>query len=407
MRCAALAGFVLAALPATGLAQSLPYRAVVSDPEITLRAGPSDKFPETGTLPKGTALVVHEDAGNGWVAVQAPRSVSWVPIQMVDFDPSKKTPQDVTTQDEVTLAPGKIGLAQPLAEVRRITVPAGTILTVVGEKAAFDGKSWYPVMTIAGDYRYLPKSAVSPAGPANTSFVVRDAAPPGLPPVGPPPPGGGVLPPAAAGAEAATKAASNHPLWAQAEAAEKDSRFDDAERLYFQLARQMNEPGGDHDLANLCYTRIHAIRERKRNVNAGALPPPASVPGPGRAADPPRPDRATLLPPLRADGKAGPPAPTTTPAPAPTAGDPLPPAADGTARWSGVGTLTRSALALDGRRTYALESAPGIVRVYVVSGAGVDLERYANRRVNLYGTTHTRRDLSKPYLLVTDVDPNP
>ena len=57
-----------------------------------------------------------------------------------------------------------------------------------------------------------------------------------------------------------------HPLWAQAEAAERDGRHDDAEKLFFQLAREMNEPGGDHDIANLCYTRIHSLREKKRGA---------------------------------------------------------------------------------------------------------------------------------------------
>ncbi|MBN9523921.1 hypothetical protein J0H58_36335 [bacterium] len=401
MRPAALAGFVLVVLPATGLAQTFPYRAVVADPEVVLRAGPSDRFPETGTLARGTELVVHEDAGNGWVAVQAPRSVSWVQITMVDFDTARKTPQDVMTHAEATLAPGKVGLAQPLVEVRRVTVPAGTILTVVGEKAKFDGKSWYPVMTVPGDYRYLPRTSVHPAGPANTSFVVRDAVPPGLPPVSPAPPNG-VLPAAAVGAEPATKAAvSNHPLFARAEEAEKAGRFEDAERLYFQLAADMNrDPVGDHDLANLCYSRIHAIRERKRGGNTGVVAPLASVPS--RTGDlPPRDDRATLLPPRSNDKTATPPPAT------PVSRDPASPAADGTPRWTGVGMLTRSALALDGRRTYALETAPGVVRMYVVGGTGVDLERYANRRVDLYGTTQTRRDLSKPYLVATDVNPNP
>ena len=62
----------------------------------------------------------------------------------------------------------------------------------------------------------------------------------------------------------------NHPLWGQAEAAERDGRHDQAEQLYFALARAMNEPGGDHDIANLCYTRIHSLRERKRGASAGS-----------------------------------------------------------------------------------------------------------------------------------------
>lgn len=386
MRPAAVVGFVLAVLPAAAHAQSLPYRAVVADQEVAYRAGPSDRFPDTGRLARGTEVVVHEDAGNGWVAVQAPRAFSWVPMQLVDFDPTKRLPQEVTTQDEVVLAPGRAGQLQPLVEVRRVTVPAGTILTVIGEKVAIDGKSWYPVMAGPGDYRYLPKTSLQMSGPANTSFVVRDTPPAGLPPVAQ---AGGVQPAAPARLEPAGKGVSNHPLWAQAEAAERDGRFDDAERTYFQLARAMNEPGGDHDLANLCYTRIHAIRERKQRGGPAINPPAASIPGPART------DRATLLPPVMNDSKQPPPA-----------RDPLP-QADGAARWSGVGMLTRSALKLDGRSTYALESSPGVVRAYVVGGAGVDLERYVNRRVDLYGATLTRRDLSKPYIVATDVNPNP
>ena len=58
----------------------------------------------------------------------------------------------------------------------------------------------------------------------------------------------------------------------------------------FQLARQMNEPGGNHDIANLCYSRIHTLREKKR-----ASAPPAGLPAPSRD------DRAALLPPVRDD----------------------------------------------------------------------------------------------------------
>jgi hypothetical protein len=69
--------------------------------------------------------------------------------------------------------------------------------------------------------------------------------------------------------------------------------------------------------------------------------------------------------------------------------------------------LVRSALALDGRRTYALEASPGVPRLYVVPAKDVDLERYVNRRVDVFGVTYTRRELSKPYIVVTQVEPNP
>src|SRR5205823_11586297 len=122
-----------------------------------------------------------------------------------------------------------------------------------------------------------------------------------------PPPGGPVA--SVPGAAAPTKPAVNHPLWAQADQAEKDGKIDDAEKLLFELARKMNEPGGDHDLANLCYTRIHALREKKRTGLAGApgLTVGARQETGGSRPDPTgaRQDRPALMAPQRNDPPAG------------------------------------------------------------------------------------------------------
>ena len=89
------------------------YRAVVSDAEVKLRAGPSDAFPDTDTLTKGSAVVVEREEGNGWLAVTAPYgSVSWVATQFIeDPAPDRPTPKNVLVhvEDEVTLAAGKAG----------------------------------------------------------------------------------------------------------------------------------------------------------------------------------------------------------------------------------------------------------------------------------------------------------
>jgi hypothetical protein len=157
----------------------------------------------------------------------------------------------------------------------------------------------------------------------------------------------------------------------------------------------MNEPGGDHDIANLCYSRIHTLREKKR-----ASAPSASASNSG-----------TLMPPVKDDRSAARPATTADRPPPPPAADRNPPASeppDNRPRWIGAGKLVRSAVVLDGRRTYGLDPGPdGSPRVYVVPAKEVDLERYVNRKVDVFGTTYTRRELSKPYVVVTQVEPNP
>src|SRR5262249_25850529 len=376
----------VAALPALGFTQTGPYLATVVDPEVKLRAGPSDQFPETGTLPRGARVEVEREESNGWLAVQVWQGqVSWVmATQVEDLAPDRPSPKPAMVHaDEVTLAAGQVGLPQPL-DIRRVKVPKGTILKITGPKVTYDGKTWYPVDPPPGDYRYLPKSSVQFVQAANTSFVVRDSAPPSSTPsptaAARPDPialPGTVQP--ASSPPPAPKPTVNHPLWAQAEAAEQAGKYDEAEKLYFELARVMNGPGGDHDIANLCYTRIHSLREKKR---AGATSGVAAAPASGSPTwAPPKDGRSTLRRPSPGGPMAAAPG-----APAGTGSVPPATGPDDKARWSGPGVLTKSALAVDGRKTYALESSPGVVRVYVVAAPGKDLDQYVNRRVDVYGT---------------------
>jgi hypothetical protein len=342
---------------------------VIADAEVKLRAGPSDRMPETGTLKKGDLVTVYDEE-NGWLAVQdVPgrlTSVSWVQIQLVDFKADKPTPQVVVVQDSTNLAVGQIGVAQPITHVRRTKVPAGTVLTVIGSKVKSEDKSWYPVVPPAGDYRYIPKHVVKFEKPANTGFTVRDTTPPSVNPAS-------ASAPAASIAGPSARSNIQHPLWSQAEAAERDGRYDDAERLYFQLARAMNEPGGDHDVANLCYTRIHSLREKKRS-------------GSGSTTSNTRPSTADTSRPASKSPTA--------------ANDPR----DDRQRRTGTGRLVRSRIDLDGRSTYRLEDNTGDAALYVVPAAGVDLERYVGKKVEITGSTFSRQGLSKPYVIASSVE---
>ncbi len=404
MRRAPLAGLLVVLFASHARADTVPYKAVVTDAEVKLRAGPSDQFPDTGTIPRGTEVVVEKEEGNGWLAVTAPHgSISWVATQFIqDLDPDRATPKNVfvETEGEVTVAAGKVGLAQPL-DIRRVKIPSGTTFVVIGPKATFAGKTWYPITPPAGDVRYLPKTAVKFDRPANNNFVVRvnesvTPVPPGGSPSAPPAtpaggalatiPGPGTITPATGGVTAG-KPAVNHPLWAQAETAERENRLADAEKAYFDLAAVMNAQGGDHDIASLCYTRIHMLREKKRNAGGANAPPPN-----------------VLRPPAKEDRGVRPGTPVSLPPAAPPDR-----ATDDRAQLSGTGVLRRSAMTPDGpnRALYALETSPGVVKMYVTAGQGVELERYLGKRVDVYGTASTRTGLSKPYLVATSVEAAP
>jgi hypothetical protein len=400
MRAAFVSVLLLAGFSQATFGQTGAYLATVTDAGAALRAGPGTAFDVTYTLNAGDTLLVDHEEPNGWLAVQdSPGkmfSLSWVPMQFVNFDKNKPTPQNVVVEEDVILAPGLLGSAQPMMNFRRTKVPAGTILTVIGPKASLDGKSWYPVLPPTGDFRYIAKQTVKYDKPANTSYAIRsttDTQPPGatitpvvstippqpvavVPAIGGPP----SLP--AAGTTAGnvkptpTAPGIQHPLWIQAEAAEKDGRLKNAEDLYFQLARQMNESGGDHDIANMCYTRIHSIREKQRTT------PTSTV--------------TTAPRPLLTDPSLQAKTQVST---ASVGGNQRP-------DFVGTGRLSRSALDVDGRRTYVLDgiTTPGVPIAYVVAGPGVDLDRYIGKNVNVYGTTSTRKDLSKPLAVASGAE---
>jgi len=341
--------------------------------------------------------VDHEE-GNGWLAVQDPpqtlRCISWVPMQFINFDKSRPIPQNVVVDEAgAPLRPGKIGLAEPLP-VQRTRVPGGTILLVIGPPVQREGKTWYPVAAPPGDFRYLPKQAVQAQRGGAWHYQVREPAPA---------PTAGAAGSSATAGLAGTVGNSGssrpaampsplvqHPLWQQAEAAEQAGRFEEAERLFFELARVLNEQGNQHDLANLCYTRIHALREKRRQGPRTSPAPSGSLPASASGSAAP----ARLLP------------PETPPASAASSTGPTPAAAD-SPRWYGPGRLVRSAIALDGRKTYALETHPGVPLVYVVPGTAGDLDRYVNSVVQVYGTAQNRRGLSYPYVAAAAVSPAP
>jgi hypothetical protein len=416
MRLTLVAALVLFGLSTSAFGQPGSYFATVIDTGTKLRAGAGTAYPDTATLQQGDRLLVDHEESNGWLAVQdAPGklySLSWVPFQYVNFDTTKTLPQNVTVEDDTTLAAGQLGIAQPLTYVRPTKVPAGTILTVIGAKVKYEGKSWYPVVPPSGDFRYIAKQSVRADSAANTSFTIRESSstqlPGNLPPAAIPPAGSNIPPqsitkasvivgppviPTAGGQSdnPATSATSpspakpivQNPLWAQAEAAEQAGRLDDAEKLYFQLARLMNEPGGDHDIANMCYTRIHSLREKKRAGSSGST---STAP------------RATL-------GTSA----QTGNASLTSAGSPGVTSSGAITRpgYAASGKLSRSALDIDGRKTYALEGTPGVPVAYVVAGQGVDLERYINKRVDVYGSSTTRRDLSKPLIVASSAETTP
>jgi len=329
------------------------YLVEVTAENVAIRGGPSEQMPETGMLFRGTHLTVHHEEPNGWLAVQAPPGqVSWVNHKYLD-EPKEVIPRNAVIQSEgdIEIACGRAGHGKPL-EIRRSKIPDQTIVLVIGKKAEFNNSWWYPISPPYDDFRYVPKVAVRTLSSQSApGFVVRVPTQPSPSPVVPAEVRTAFEPSASIPTKPTPKAGKpadwpNHPLWQQAEAAERQSEYARAESLYLKLAAEMNQPGGDAELANLCYARLHAVREKHR--------------------------------------------PGTKPSSTPARND-LPPT--NSSQWVGPGTLRSAGIKFDGRSSFALVNAKNEVKCYVLSSNEVDLERYRNTEVQILGTLSYPGDL--------------
>ena len=342
-----------------------------------LYSGPGEPMPKCGSLEQGALVIVDHPEGNDWLAVQAPvASLSWISHLNVQLQNAGEAEKPTVTQvlnavvrneGGVKIAAGQVGSDKPL-NVRRTNIPEGTIVKIIGPKvrATATGdtaeSSWYPILPPRDDFRYVRRADVELiGGTEKPGFVVKAAAhvtPPGEKPVA-------TLPPAGSRPTLSGGEGSNNPFWKDAEKARQETDFTRAERLYKQAAEEATT-GGDTALANLCFSRIHSIRELQRQKERGDAP---------------------VLKPLTLDvpavaQKSAPSAPATV---------------------SGSGELRVVDFKYENRQVYALTDKRG-VSLYLVSDL-LDLKRYNRRMVELSGSVSYPKEFAGTGLLrVSSVD---
>ncbi len=387
------------------VALSEPPRSIgtVTVPEVAVRATPRADGPDAGILFRGDVVIVDHAEGDDWIAIQPPAgALSWINHKFIQVNRDRGFPQNAVVQSEgeVRLAAGRSGENRPL-DIRKAMIPDGTIVRVLsaGVKSEDDQSIWYPIQPPHDDYRYLPRSAVQTAGVANDRFVVKGSSPTKPTTTGIATASGvgtssvvpAALAPSVAPAVAGAKPANwpNHPVWIQAEQASRNGEFDKAERLYFQLAREMNGANGDTDLANLCYTRVHDLRSKqlsKTGGDRGAEWAPSKSPrGNEPAFTAPQPDRRAVRDSSSQD--------TTETTARPDANAPKP-------QWSGSGVLRVAGFKVEGKQAYALETANGRPIIYAIAGPGIELDRSERKTVDLYGRIEYLPELRNVGLMI-------
>ena len=331
-----------------------PQPALISADEVEVRAGASPQFPVTGKVRRGDKVFIRATR-DGWLEIVPPAgSLSWINAESVDLLAGTRTlvvKADPAAQVRVGNAESPVPV---LADARVVLEKGSQVFAVTDQTVKAEKGEWWPIRPVAGEARYIPASAIA---------APQVAAKP------------------SSGNGAPTRTGGD-PRLAQAEQAEQEGRYDEAERMYSDLCRRHMQAGGDFQFAQMCAGRIEELRRFRRTPGAFASRPSGPVAGTTTSMS-----KSGNGP----DAGGGPPAP-----PLPSAGNSnrvsTTPHATGE-RASGPGVLRRSAVRIDGVQAYALETPRGQLLYYVTPTPGLDLEPFVGQRVELMGTVRTRGDV--------------
>jgi hypothetical protein len=385
----------------TAVAQLPPQDTVINVPEVEVRSGPSLKFYPTGKLRQGDRVQVVKDEGEFLAIVPPPGSFSWINARFVDHKTG--SPIGIILPDSAQVMVGSSEV-KTKPEVTQVKLERGAQVVILGNSPKTyqtdEEGVWLPIEPPKGrEVRYIPRTAVKGNAPievvANRQPTTASGAAP-----------------ASWSAPAGATAGPTDPLWAQAQQAEQAGDIVRAKQYYQALAHSTQ----DHNLAILCYNRCRFLDEGNR----GSVPP---------GYQPGRPSVAAYGPEARLSGTAVAPAPggqatsqycyvkenapapsqpttmTTSRLPAPAPPPPPPAAPAAQQSGSGPGRLYKAGFFVDGKQAYVLETSQGRPRLYVTGTAGMSLEPYVNRVVELYGPMVYRGDLRTNYMTATQVTP--
>ncbi len=166
-------------------ADDFPYTAYIAADKTEVVAGPGHRFYATERLARGTQVEIYREEASGWLAIRPPEgSFSWVPADFVErLDEDKLGNDKVGRVKQATGAWVGTSVEHVAEHHQQVTLKQGELVQIIDEKSvtANDGKerTWLKIAPPAGEYRWVhlrdvvrqkpedsePPSVVSPAEP--------------------------------------------------------------------------------------------------------------------------------------------------------------------------------------------------------------------------------------------------
>ena len=375
-------GWVLGGLTlfaALGSSVRAEYEAVVVVPQVEVRSGPSPAFYPTSRLRSGDRVTLISDApqNRDYLAIKPPAdSFSWIKRNAIGITSGQKA---IVQQDDTPIRVGsRLDGRPPIVEWFKLA--KGTPVTLINLPGASDEQgAWVPIYPAAKEVRYIPMSAVKKADTATA------AAPPLNQGFAPMPSGT----PATTTANSWSSAIATAPTQSQQPSAAPPSQV--------QLM-----PGNPpvYSQGSYCPPQTSWACQPRTWNGAPAPARPTSqytyaADGQVRVAQAPPPAYQAPMQPAPASYRppAAQPAPPVYQAAAPAA----------TEQMVGPGWLRKAGRTLEERPTYVLETTQGYPLIYVHAAAGLNLDNFIGKRVNLAGPVYYRGDLRTWYITVNSV----
>jgi hypothetical protein len=375
-------------------AQTGPDLRTVTREGAEARSGPSDNFYPTNRLHRGDTVEVLQELPDGWLKVRPPAgSYSWIPLRFLKHIVPEQ-PNYVADIPEGVEAPVYVGseVINDRPTVVGAKLPRGTQVVSIGkpqDKQDNEGP-WMPIESPPGEARYLRAADVErlPPGSAHTTAAAGSAFTPAVRPT-PSAPAGPLAP---SSAPSADPASDPRLLRDRAVRAHWAGQYDEAVRLYRQAASAgaRTDPALSSWAAGWANYLESVNRPPARATPASRLPAhEVRTPNPpDKAPTPAAPPGARLAPPkgTSADANAG-------AAPAPEFA-------------THSGRLREAGCGLGYQKAYVLE-ADGRPFLYMTAPAGVDLQPYVGRDVEVTGRVAYHNELRAYYMPVARVRPLP
>ena len=406
----AILALVASVAPSEGAEPQVKWTATVNLKSVEIRSGPSWKFPQTGILSKGEQVAIHHE-DDQWYAILPPRgSVSWVNHRFLGkFNPEFQGKQNaVIMKDDYAVHVGseievRSEGKEPslITDIRQVKLPYGQIVEIIGPKKTVNESTWYPITPPPGEYRYIAKAALRDLQPVQLPSASAKASPSGIVPSA-----SETLIPTGIGngspsLNPTSTAKVNHPLWGEAELLQSQGRFNEAEKVYYQIYQELKTKRAELEELLTCLNRMDECKQKSKSPNSGftgsrngnlspaAIESPMIRPATSGREPPPQPSRRDW-PTSRIDEQSSEPTKEN----------------DANLKATGPGVLRRTPFFIDNKQSYALERPEGGVIYYVTAQSGLNLDTALNKRVELLGTVQVRGDVrGAPYMSVSKINP--